>query len=137
MTSPLVPTGEMEIGGKVRTLRLDLNALTDFESMSGKSIMRGGLTDITKLEMSDVRALLWACLVQDDESLSIRDVGKWITLTNIAELTETFANLIMGAMPEKPADGEVPEEGPLPQTSPSVIANGGSDSTLQEPKTSD
>lgn len=126
----------MDLDGVQRKLRMDLNALTDFESMTGKSIMRGGLSDIANLEMNDVRALLWACLVQEDESITIRDVGRWIHIGNIGDLTETLASLVHGAMPEAPVEGEA-EESPLTPTSPSVTPSGGLDSTQAEPKTSD
>lgn len=136
MTSPLVPTAKLNLDGKDRALRMDLNALTDFESMTGKSIMRGGLTDIANLEMNDVRALLWACLVQEDESITIRDVGRWIHIGNIGELTETLAVLVSGSMPE-PSKEDADDTSPLTTTSPSAPPTGGLDSTPPPASTSE
>ncbi len=134
-SSPLVPTASIELSGKTYKLRLDLNALSDFEVMTGKSVLRGGLTDLTNLELADVRGLLWAMMVQEDESLTIRDVGRLISINNIATLTETIATLIQGTMPE--ADGEA-EEGsdPLAPTS-SAPQSGGLDTGPQQSSTSE
>lgn len=135
MTSPLVPQRTMKFEGKEYTLRLDLNALSDFESMSGKSIMRGGLTDISQLELSDVRSLLWACLVQEDETLTMRDVGRMIHIGNLVEVTGVLRDLVTGAMPAA-VEGEA-DESPLTPTSPSAIANGGLDTGPQQSPTSE
>ncbi len=139
MTSPLVPTGSVTLSGKEYTLRLDLNALSDFETMTGKSVLRGGLQDIANLELSDVRALLWAMMVQDNESLTMRDVGRLISLDDIAPLSETIQTMIINAMPDAAAalevDGQA-EESPLTETSPSPVANGGLGSTPPPESTS-
>lgn len=126
MTSPLVPQAKITIEGKEYKMRLDLNALSDFENMTGKSIMRGGLTDIANLDLSDVRGLLWACMVQEDESLTIREVGRMIHIGNITELTETIAKLVQGTMPEPQEEAD--DESPLKEPS-SALGNGGLDST--------
>lgn len=135
MTSPLVPQASITLEGKEYHMRLDLNALSDFESMTGKSIMRGGLTDISNLELSDARALLWACMVQEDESLTIRQVGRLISVNNLAELVETIQSLVSGAMPEAPEEGQQ-DASPLTETG-SVPQGGGLDSTPPESRTSD
>jgi hypothetical protein len=135
MTSPLVPQATLMLDGKEYTLRMDLNALSDFESMTGKSIMRGGLTDINNLELSDARGLLWACMVQDDESLTIRQVGRMIHMGNLGEITEVIQKLVAGAMPD--AQEEAEGSDPLPTTSPSPQTSGGFDSGPQPDKTSE
>lgn len=121
MTSPLVPTATITFD-KERTLRMDLNALSDFETMSGKSIMRGGLEDLSNLDLADIRTLLWACLVQEDETLSQRDVGKMIHVGNLQEVTTAITTLVKNAMPE-PEEGSEPA--PLSETSPSSAASNG------------
>jgi hypothetical protein len=135
MTSPLVPQATLMLDGKEYTLRMDLNALSDFESMTGKSIMRGGLTDINNLELSDARGLLWACMVQDDESLTIRQVGRMIHMGNLGEITEVIQKLVAGAMPDTQEEAEGSD--PLPATSPSAQESGGPDSGQAQSKTSE
>jgi predicted MarR family transcription regulator len=136
MTSEhLVPTASIELAGKTYTLRLDINALSDFEVMTGKSVLRGGLSDIANLELADVRALLWSMMYQDDETLTVRDVGRMISINNIAPLTETIATLIRDTMPE--ANEEATEDSdPLAQTS-LLPESGGLDIGLQQSSTSE
>lgn len=135
MTSPLVPMATINLDGVDRKMRMDLNALSDFESMTGKSILRGGLTDIANLELTDIRALLWACLVQEDESITIREVGRWIHIGNITIVTSAIEELVAGALPEAAEEGES-EAGPLTGSS-SAPDSGGLSSMPSEPKTSD
>jgi hypothetical protein len=88
-------------------MRMDLNALSDFERVSGKSIMNGGL-DLGNMQVADVRALLWACLVQTDESLTEREVGAMLHVGNLGEVTQALTSLVRGAMPEEKADAPTP-----------------------------
>ena len=110
----LVPTAKITLD-KERTLRMDLNALSDFESMTGKSIMRGGL-DFENLGIADVRALLWACLVQEDESLTVRDVGAMLHVGNLETVTTAITQLVTKAMPEREEGSSTPV--PLSETAP-------------------
>lgn len=130
MTTPLVPTATI-ILDKERTMRMDLNALSDFESMTGKSFMSGAL-DLENLALSDIRALLWACLVQDDESLTLRDVGGMLHIGNLEPVTRAITDLVAGAMPE-PEEGST--DAPLSETGPS--ASTGAPSGRRRSTTSD
>lgn len=114
MTNSLVPTVTITLD-RERTMRMDMNAFADFEAVTHKSFMNGSL-DLANLTSDDMRALIWACLVQDDESLTQRDVGKMLHMGNLAAATNLIAELFTKAMPE-------PEEGsgdlPLSVTPPS------------------
>lgn len=105
----LVPTATIDLD-RERTMRLDLNALSDYERVTGKSIMSGGFA-LEKMGVPDIRALLWACLVQEDESLTERQVGAMLHVGNLTEVTRAITALVRGAMPEEEASGA---ESPLP-----------------------
>lgn len=62
----------IELDGRERVLRYDLNALCLFEE-STKQGVREALQD---LRMASIRALLWAGLIHEDPLLTIEDVGK-------------------------------------------------------------
>lgn len=68
---------------KERTLFYDLNALVNLEELG---------VDISKLQdgvqMSHVRAILWAGLVHEDKELTLEDVGAFVTIDNINEVSE-------------------------------------------------
>lgn len=144
MDSPLVPTAMIMLD-KERTLRMDLNTFSDFEMMTGKSIMRGGLEQCPEdcvqehehkaLSSSDIRALLWACLVQDDERLSVREVGSMLHPGNLTIIKDALTALTANAMPE-PEEGSSPD--PLAaKAKRSATARGGTSSGPRPDTTSD
>lgn len=57
-----------------RTMRMDPKAMRDFEAMTGKGLPESP-ADWGALSWGELRILIWACLVQEDESLTVRDVG--------------------------------------------------------------
>lgn len=75
---------------KERRLRMDFNALADFEEATGApfSEVTGALT-ITQL-----RALLWACLRHEDEALTVRDVGAMIHPGNVGQVEQAVTALV-------------------------------------------
>lgn len=83
---------------KERHLLMDLNAMVSFEDATGKNIMQG--LDASSMTAKDFRALLWACLLHEDETLKIEDVGKMIHAGNMGELSEKIAQAWEVASPE-------------------------------------
>jgi len=83
---------------KKRHLLMDLNAMVSFEEATGKSLMQGIAPD--SMTAKDFRALLWACLLHEDESLKLEDVGKMIHAGNMGELSEKIAQAWEVASPE-------------------------------------
>jgi hypothetical protein len=75
---------------KPRKLVFDLNAMAHYESATGKSALAiGESTGATEL-----RALLWACLIHEDEELSVSDVGKLINAQNMAIVAKALSSVI-------------------------------------------
>ena len=92
---------------KKRHLLLDLNAMAAFEDATGKNIMRGfGSAEMTA---KDLRALLWACLLHEDENLTIEGAGRLIHTGNLDAVTESLGEAWSAAMPE--AEEEQESEG--------------------------
>ena len=92
---------------KERTLKLDLNAMVAFEEATGKSIMGGKFTgkDMTP---RDLRAMLWACLLHEDEELTLKQVGSWITVGNLMEVTGKLNEAFDVAMPKSGGEAAAP-----------------------------
>lgn len=82
-----------------RTLRFDLNAMVTFEETTGKSLSEGLFRD-GKVSSKDLRAMLWACLVHEDDALTEKQVGSWISMSNIVEIASKLNEAFMVAMPE-------------------------------------
>ena len=95
---------------KPRHLLFDLNAMVAFEEETGinlfnpgeKMKLAGGMTP------KQLRAFLWACLLHEDETLTLKQVGSWLHAGNTEEIARTINDAVAAAMPE---GGE--EAGPL------------------------
>lgn len=94
-----------------RTLILDLNAMCDFEEVTGKNMLKGMETEFSSL---DLRALLWACLKHDDEELTLEQVGGMIHGGNMESISEQLMDAWLSAMPE----AEAGDTDPLATTPP-------------------
>lgn len=95
---------------KERHLLMNLNAMVSFEDATGKNIMQG--IDPDSMTAKDFRALLWACLLHEDESLKIEDVGRMIHTENMGELSEKIAQAWEVASPEGTGDKRPLAESP-------------------------
>lgn len=73
----------IELDGKERSLKFDLNALCLFEEQA-KTSLRSALAD---LSMTSVRTLVWAGLLHEDPLLTVQDVGKmeFVSLRDVSE----------------------------------------------------
>jgi hypothetical protein len=74
-----------------RFLRLDLNAMAEFEEVTGISLFTIG----DKLqEARYLRALLFATLKSAGEKMTIEEVGAEITMTNMSYIGEKIQELM-------------------------------------------
>ena len=108
--NPAAPVVEIELD-RVRHMRLDFNALADFEDATGKSAFDA--KTFSTLRGADLRALLWASMVHEDPTLSMEQVGAMIHFGNIEYVTERVGALMGGAMPKSDGNGEANKDTPL------------------------
>lgn len=92
---------------KERSLKLDLNAMVAFEEVTGHSLM-GGTFKSEDMTPRDLRALLWACLIHEDETLTEKQVGSWISADNMAEIADRLNESFEVAMPKSEEKAEAP-----------------------------
>jgi hypothetical protein len=101
----------IEIGGRRRTLRYDLNALATLEEKLGLSISQ---LDHTTLGVRAIRSLIWAGLVGEEPELTETDVGAWIgpgalaITTAMTKVGEALKEALGGENPTV-ATAEMPE----------------------------
>jgi len=74
---------------KERHLTLNLNAMVAFEKATGKSLFQPD--SLKEMTASDIRALLWACMLQEEPALTLEQVGAMITFDNMAEVNQAIA----------------------------------------------
>lgn len=97
---PQQKTVDIELGGRVRTLRLDLNALCGLAE-EGQDIDSLKLLIVAgKTSLLIVRLMLWAFLITDaklngeDSNFTVRTVGGWIDAENMAYCGQKLGTFI-------------------------------------------
>jgi hypothetical protein len=91
---------------KKRHLLLDLNAMVAFQETTGKNLFS---TEIgNNLSPVDLRALLWSCLIHEDEALTLKQVGSWIHTGNMTEIAEKLVAAWSESMPESEGESADP-----------------------------
>lgn len=102
--------------GEKRYVRYDLNAFAEMERIYGS--MEIANEALTKGSMSDVRRILWLGLIHDqailDEitgepiryKLTIYEVGRWLTPSNMRDVMEGLNKAISGSVPTETTTNE-------------------------------
>jgi hypothetical protein len=110
--------------GTERYVRYDLNAFAEMERIYGS--MDAANEALTKGSMTDVRRILWLGLIHDQAvldditgepisyKLSMYEVGKWLTPTNMKEVMEKLNVAISGSVPTDMQNGAVAVSGVTP-----------------------
>lgn len=75
-------------GGRSYTMRLDMNALADFEGTTGRNAF--DVLSADRMSITDMRALIHAGLQAHHEGLSLREAGE-ILQSNMGALGEAIA----------------------------------------------
>ncbi|MBT9168523.1 MAG: hypothetical protein DDT19_01869 [Syntrophomonadaceae bacterium] len=106
--------GENEI---VKTLVYDLNAFAELEELYGS--VDEAMAAMEKGSIKAVRALLWAGLIHnhldenDQPTLKLRDVGKWVQISMLQDLSKKIEKALKDALPEaEPAPLAMPKAVP-------------------------
>ena len=90
------PSVMLELGGKERRLRFDLNAVAEIGERLDITVRLDELgKDLMSkpLPLSALRILLWAGLRHEDSELTPETVGSWVDQDNIREVAERFFTL--------------------------------------------
>lgn len=74
-----------------RYMRLDLNAMSEFEDLTGKSLFNIG-NDMQSAK--SIRALLFCALKSGGEQLTIDEVGDLITMDNFTDVSNSLSKLM-------------------------------------------
>jgi hypothetical protein len=105
---PITAGVPITLGDKERHLVLNLNAMEAFEDITGKSFLTGFDLDPKKLRTKELKALVWACLKDEDETITLKDVGKWIDMNNASIVFGAVLKAVTGALPEPKDNGTHP-----------------------------
>jgi len=98
---------------KERTLKLDLNAMVAYEEATGSNLLDGSFLS-SGMSAKELRTMLWACLLHEDDTLTEQQVGSWVNPANLVDITSKLDEAFEVSLPK--SEGE--ETGPLEKTPP-------------------
>jgi len=94
----------LEIGGKTRRLRYDLNAIAELGERLKITIrldkVKEDLLDVP-LPLSALRTILWAGLIHEEPTLDPVTVGSWVDTENMPDVLLGFFALFGAHLPGK------------------------------------
>lgn len=87
---------------KPRRLRFDINAMATFEELTGLNLLKESARRRIEKDMSvaQFRAFLYACLIHEDKTLTLEQVGRLITTENMQEILNKIGEAKQAAAPE-------------------------------------
>lgn len=95
MSKRLKKSKKIKLGGEDRELTVTMAALWDIEEHTGINLLGSEAVELSEFQHPKrFSATLWALLGGEDSGLSIREVGKFITLDNMDELSEALFALL-------------------------------------------
>lgn len=94
---------EVELGGEVRRLKYDLNALAELEDALGYPVTQ--LRD-DRIGVRELRALVWAGLLHEEPKLTLKAAGSMIELDRIEEITKAVTEALERAFGQKGNGGK-------------------------------
>ncbi len=107
----ITPSIPLDLGGKTRQLRFDINAAVTYERTMGKSIRH--ILDQADPSDEERLTLVWCCLLTEEEGLTRKQVGTW--LTSYDQLNEAYRLAVRAVLASVPARKEEPA-GPPPRS---------------------
>lgn len=83
---------------KERRLVFDLNALCELEEKYGS--IDKGMKELQKGSLKAIRYMLYLGLLNEDESMTEKKVGKLITMQNIKEVMQAITTSVTNSTPK-------------------------------------
>lgn len=93
----------LELGGKERHMRFDLNAFAELEEAYGS--IEGAMGALEKGSIKALRAIIWAGLLHEhtdsdgNPTLTLLEVGSWIDIKDLPTLSEKLGKALEQALP--------------------------------------
>lgn len=89
-----------------RYLRFNMSAMSAFDKKTGVDFLHKGF-DASNLDMGQLQALLWSCLLEEDPELTMAQVGDMVDMSNLVAVTGLVMQCVTGALPEQSTEVEV------------------------------
>ena len=96
---------------KERHLRLTLKGMLEFEKLTGLNFRKG--FKFEDLDLKEITAMLWACLIYEDKELTYDDVLCMVDFDNLGTAMDALTDCLGQSLPEPKVGGR-----PLAKKSP-------------------
>lgn len=89
---------KITIGNKDYELKFDMNTFCELEEIYGD--ISQAFEDLQNRKLKAIRALIYSAIKAEDESVTLREVGKMLTLSDMEKLGTAINEALNIAMPE-------------------------------------
>lgn len=90
------------IGGAVFNLKYDMNAYIEIEEVHGS--IKTAFKDLEDGNLKAIRTVLWAGLLHENESLTLKQVGAMIDFKDVANIIEKIQEAMEDSLPDPEID---------------------------------
>lgn len=89
---------KITIGNKGYELKFDMNTFCELEEVYGD--INQAFEDLQNRKLKAIRALIYSAIKAEDETVTLKEVGKMLTLSDIEKLGIAINEALNIAMPE-------------------------------------
>ncbi len=89
---------KFKLGDKEYELKLNMNTFCELEEVYGD--LNTAFDDLQKMRLKAVRALIYAAVKAEDESVSLKAIGEQLGLNDLERLETAINEALSKAMPE-------------------------------------
>lgn len=89
---------KFQINEKEYELKFDMNTFCELEEVYGD--INKAFEDLQNRKIKAIRALIYSAIKAEDESVTLKEVGKMLTLNDMERLGAAINEALMMAMPE-------------------------------------
>ncbi len=103
---PTVRYTELKLNGKTYQLTYDFESIAQAEETTGIELLVG--VDWRKINARRIRAMLYASMVKAQPDITLKEIGKLITVLNLPNIESALVDCWMNSTPEKEEETENP-----------------------------
>ena len=89
---------KFQLGPSEHELRLDMNTFCELEEIYGD--LNAAFEDLQKMKIKAIRALIYASIKVDNDSITLKEVGRLLEISDLEKLGEAINKALEIAMPE-------------------------------------
>jgi len=89
---------KFKLNGKGYELKFDMNTFCELEEVYGD--INQAFDDLQNRKIKAIRALIYSAIKAEDESVTLKDIGRMLTLNDMEAIGTTINEALNASMPE-------------------------------------